>query len=179
MGENTILVQGVGFIGVILFLISYQVRSNRKLFILQTLGCLAFGGQFVMLGSYRGSISLLINIIRNIMLTKYKEYKVVRWKGWVVIFSILVVFAAIFTWSGWKSVLPVIGTIAGTIAYWTNNARKIRLANLFVNAPGMLFYDVLVKSWGGVLNESITIVAIVVSIVRFGWSALDGDKIES
>lgn len=39
-------------------------------------------------------------------------------------------------------------------------------------------YDVMVKSWGGILNESITIAAIVISIVRFGWAALDGDKIK-
>ena len=39
-------------------------------------------------------------------------------------------------------------------------------------------YDVIVRSWGGVLNESITIAAIVLSIIRFGWTALDGDRIE-
>lgn len=42
----------------------------------------------------------------------------------------------------------------------------------------MLLYDVMVKSWGGVLNESITIVSIIISIARFGWKSLDGDKIE-
>lgn len=42
----------------------------------------------------------------------------------------------------------------------------------------MLLYDVLVKSWGGVLNESIAIISILISVMRFGWKSLDGDKIE-
>ncbi len=112
------------------------------------------------------------------MLTKYNKYKLIRWKGWIIIFSLLAVTVAFFTWNGPISLLPIAGTIAGTTSYWTNNARNIRIANLTVNAPCMLIYDVLVKSWGGVLNESITIIAIIVSIIRFGWTALDGDTIK-
>ena len=85
--------------------------------------------------------------------------------------------AALLTWSGWYCILPVIGTAAGKIAYWTNNAGKIRFANLAVTSPCLLVYDVLVKSWGGVLNESVSIISIVVSIIRFGWKALDGDAV--
>ncbi len=34
MNLNDILTQGVGFAGVIFFLVSYQVKSNKSLFIL-------------------------------------------------------------------------------------------------------------------------------------------------
>lgn len=179
MNWRDIITQGIGFVGVLLFLLSYQVSSNRKLFILQTFGCLAFCTQFLLLEAYSGCLSLLINIVRNLLLTRYKSSALVRWKGWVLIFSLAAAAAAVLTWTAWYSALPVIGTIAGTYAYWTNNAKHIRTANLFANAPCMLVYDVLVKSWGGVLNEGITIASIVVSIIRFGWSALDGDTIES
>jgi len=47
MNLNTILIQGIGFIGVLLFLLSYQVRSNKGLFAFQILGCLAFMLQFL------------------------------------------------------------------------------------------------------------------------------------
>ncbi len=45
-------IQALGFIGVLFFLISYQVRANRWLFLLQTLGCLTFCIQFALLGGY-------------------------------------------------------------------------------------------------------------------------------
>lgn len=73
--------------------------------------------------------------------------------------------------------LPAAGSIAGTVGYWSNNARKIRLANLLVTSPCLLTYDVIVGSWGGALNETVAILSIVISILRFGWAALDGDAV--
>lgn len=177
MRMSYLFIQMIGFVGVSFFLMSYQVRSNRLLFALQTLGCLTFCLQFALLGAYSGCLSLLVNITRNIMLTKYNDCGLVRWKGWVVVFSGLCLAIAFLTWSGPASLLPAVGTIAGTAAYWTNNAKSIRIVNLSVACPCALLYDGIIRSWGGILNESITIAAIVISIIRFGWAALDGDKI--
>lgn len=174
-----ILIQAIGFAGVLFFLISYQVKSNQLLFLLQTLGCFTFGAQFALLGAYSGCLSLLVCIARNLMLTQYNRCRLVRWNGWAVFFSALCLAAALATWNGPADLLPAVGTVAGTAACWTNNARNIRAVNLTVNCPCMLLYDILVKSWGGILNEGITIAAIVISIVRFGWAALDGDKIKA
>ena len=174
-----ILVQAIGFLGLLFFFISFQVKTNKRFFVMQTLGCLTFSLQFALLGAFSGALSLLVNITRNAMLTKYNESALVRWKGWIAIFSALSLAAALLTWSGPISLLPVATTVAGTIGYWTNNARNIRIANLAVNSPCMLLYDVLVKSWGGALNEAVTLVSIIISIIRFGWKALGGDRIEA
>lgn len=40
------IVQGIGFVGVALFVISYQIKSNRALFLCQMLGCIVFCLQF-------------------------------------------------------------------------------------------------------------------------------------
>ena len=74
----------------------------------------------------------------------------------------------IYTWDGLISLLPFASVGVTTIGYWTKNAQKIRASQLF-GSPCTLLYDVLVHSWGGVLNESITIISIIVSIIRFGW----------
>lgn len=169
--------QLLGFLGAALFFASYQAKSNKRLFVLQTVGCLAFCVQFALLGAYSGCLSLLINLVRNLMLTKYNESALIRWKGWALLFSAASVASATLTWEGWISLLPVIGTVSGAVSCWTNNARTIRVANLTLNAPFMLVYDLLVRSWGGALNESVTILSIVISIFRFGWDALDGDRV--
>lgn len=175
---QTVLIQGIGFVAVLLFLFSFQVKSNRSLFVLQTLGCSLFGIQFLLLGAYSGCLSLLINIIRNMMLTKYNEMALVRWRGWVVLFAALAAAVAWLTWDGPLSLLPAAGTIVSTAAYWTNNAKNIRLSNLLVNSPCLLVYDAVVHSWGGVLNETIVLFSVIISIYRFGWKALDGDTIK-
>lgn len=172
-----IVIQAIGFLGVLFFFISFQVKSNKGLFAMQTLGCITFSIQFALLGALSGCLSVLINVLRNLMLTKYNDSRLVRWKGWIAVFSLLSLVTALSTWSGWISLLPVAGTTAGTVGYWTNNAKKIRIANLAVNSPCMLLYDMLVGSWGGVLNEAIAIASILISVARFGWKALDGDRV--
>ena len=123
-----ILVQAIGFLGLLFFFISFQVKTNKRFFVMQTLGCLMFSLQFALLGAFSGALSLLVNITRNAMLTKYNESALVRWKGWIAVFSALSLAAALLTWSGPISLLPVATTVAGTIGYWTNNARNIRIA---------------------------------------------------
>ncbi|MCD8086989.1 MAG: YgjV family protein [Oscillospiraceae bacterium] len=91
-------------------------------------------------------------------------------------FSVLCIVSTVFTWNGLISLLPLLGTIITTAACWTNNAKNIRIANLCSNSPCMLLYDIFIHSWGGVLNESITIMSIIISIHRFGWDALNKSK---
>ena len=61
---NEYIIQGIGFVGVALFIISYQIKSNRALFLCQMLGCIVFCLQFFIMGAYTGAIGLIVNIIR-------------------------------------------------------------------------------------------------------------------
>ena len=90
-----ILVQAIGFLGLLFFFISFQVKTNKRFFVMQTLGCLTFSLQFALLGAFSGALSLLVNITRNAMLTKYNESALVRWKGWIAVFSALSLAAAL------------------------------------------------------------------------------------
>ena len=69
------IVQGIGFVGVALFIVSYQIKSNRALFLCQMLGCIVFCLQFFIMGAYKGAISLIVNIIRNVLLLKSNDWK--------------------------------------------------------------------------------------------------------
>ena len=67
---NAILIQAIGFVGMGLFILSDQIKSNRALFFCQMLGCVLFCIQFFLLGAYTGAIGLFINILRNVLLLK-------------------------------------------------------------------------------------------------------------
>lgn len=71
----------IGIVAVIAFIISYQIHSNRALFLFQLIGSALFSLQFLMLGAASGCLSLLLNIFRSAMLMKYRDWKWVRWKG--------------------------------------------------------------------------------------------------
>lgn len=171
---NWIFIQCIGFIGVLLFVISYQIKANKGLFVCQMLGCLMFCIQFFLMGAYTGAISLIINIIRNILLIKSKDWKWAKSKIVLAIILIAFIVSTIVTWNGPISLLPFASIAVTTLGYWTNNALKIRLSQM-IGSPCYLVYDVLVQSWGGVVSESIAIISIIVSICRFGWKNLSNE----
>ena len=169
---NPILIQAIGFVGVLFFIISYQIKSNRMLFLLQLLGTAMFCCQFLLLGATSGAANLIGIMVRNALLIKYRDWAWVRSKWTEIIFLIFFTAAFIATWQGLISLLPYAAVVSTTIAYWIDNAQKIRLGNLACGSPCWLIYDVLIGSWAGVLNESITLGSIIVSIWRYGWKAM-------
>ena len=72
---NEYMVQAIGILGVALFIISYQIRSNRALFLCQLMGRIVFCVQFFLMGAYTGAISLIVNIARNLLLIKSNDWK--------------------------------------------------------------------------------------------------------
>lgn len=172
------IVQGIGFVAVAFFILSYQMKSNRLLFLFQLIGCSIFVIQFGILGAYTGALSLLINILRNVLLLKANVWTWVRSKKTMLGIIALLVAFTIWTWNGWISLLPLASVGVTTVGYWTDNAQKIRLSQL-MGSPCTLLYDVLIHSWGGVLSESITLVSIILSIIRFGWKNLNDDSFKN
>ena len=175
---NGYIVQGIGFVAVAFFILSYQMKSNRLLFLFQLIGCSIFVVQFGVLGAYTGALSLLINILRNVLLLKANVWTWVRSKKTMLGIITLLVAFTIWTWNGWISLLPLASVGVTTVGYWTDNAQKIRLSQL-MGSPCTLLYDVLIHSWGGVLSESITLVSIILSIIRFGWKNLNDDSFKN
>lgn len=169
---HNIVVQLLGLIAFALFLISYQVKSNKLLFFLQAVGNGCFAVHFVLLGTTAGGISALITVFRNAMLVKYEEWKWVRWKGWVVIISALSIGFTILTWSSIFSLFAAIAAVSSTIAYWTNNARTLRVVNLFCSSPAWLVHNLGTGSIGGAASDIFTMGSVLISIYRFGWKAL-------
>ena len=168
---NEYLVQAIGFLGVALFIISYQIRSNRALFLCQLVGCIVFCVQFFLMGAYTGAISLIVNIARNLLLIKSNDWKWAKSQVTLAAIILLLLVMTICTWAGWISILPFVSVAVTSIGYWTQNAQKIRLSQLF-GSPCTLLYDILVHTWGGAVCEAITILSIIISIVRFGWRNL-------
>ncbi len=167
-----IIANGFGVLSTICFIISFQIKSNKGLFITQSIANVFYGLQFLLLGAYSGCVNLILGILRNLLMTQYGKRKWVRSKGWVAVFIAAFAAVLVLTWDGWTSLLPFAAMTTCTVAFWTDNALNIRKANLFVACPSWIIYDVVFHSWAGVLNETITIVSIMVSVWRFGWKNL-------
>lgn len=171
---NNLFVQGVGILGTVLFFLSYQCKHNKTLFRVQFISYLCYTTHLLMLGATTGGISYILNTIRSFCLGSKNAFLKGKWM--CVLICVLQLVTLYFTWGGWWSVLPVAANIASTIGGYTYNARKIRIAGMFINSPLWIIYDIAVGSWAGVLDEVVSEASMILSVFRYGWKNLDEIK---
>lgn len=168
---KVLLVQAIGFLGTILFFLSYQCKKNKTLFRIQFVSYLCYTVHLLLLGAITGGISYVLNTARSFCLSS--NSRLLKSTGICGLLCALQIVTLIFTWDGLRSVLPVTANIAATIGGYTYSARKIRIVALCVNSPLWIIYDIIVGSWAGILDEIASTVSIILSIVRYGWKTLD------
>lgn len=168
-------VQGIGFAALTVFILSYQIKSNRELFFMQLIGSGLFCLQFYLLDAKSGCLSLAVNMLRNALMMKYRDWDWVRKKWCPAAIAGLFAAVLILTWNGPVSLLAFAASVSSTFAYWTDSPRSIRTVNLVCASPCWLLYDVLVHSLGGIVSESLTMLSILVSFIRFGRKGPEQD----
>ena len=166
-----IFIQGIGFLGTILFFLSYQYKINKKLFRVQFVSYFCYTIHLLLLGATTGGISYILNTVRSFCLGSKYTFLKTKWMCYII--CVLQVTTLFFTWDGWRSILPVAANIASTIGGYTYNARKIRVAGMFINSPLWIVYDIIVGSWAGILDEIVSEASMIISIYRYGWKNLD------
>ena len=151
MPMKFIFIQAIGFLGTILFFLSFQCKSNKNLFRVQFVSYLCYTTHLLLLGAVTGGFSYILNTIRSFCLGSRHAF--LKGKVMCGVICALQVITLVLTWENWWSVLPVAANIAATIAGYTFNGRKIRLAGMFINSPLWIVYNIIVGSWAGILDE--------------------------
>ena len=147
------IANGFGVLSTLCFIISFQIKSNRALFIVQSIANVFYGTQFYLLGATGGLFNMFMQIVRNLLLCKINDWKWLNWKGCAPIFCIPSLIYMIITWNSWLDILPFIAFSVGTFCFWTNSAKMLRLSELICVAPAWMLYDFISGAYGGVLNE--------------------------
>ncbi|MBQ8151464.1 MAG: YgjV family protein [Firmicutes bacterium] len=162
----------VGIAAIILFVISFQAKSNKSLNYIQALGNTVYFIQFMLLRAYSGAYNMPVYIARNLLFSQADRWEWLKWKGWAVVFSIPAVFVLWISWDGPLSIFPFIALVASNIGYCMDNPRTIRIAEMFAIIPAWIIYDIAYGAYAAILNELIILASILVSIYRFGWKNL-------
>ncbi len=174
MTRSYIVIQIIGFIGAILFFVSFQCRNNKKLFRFQFLSYLLYTIHLLLLGAATGGVSYIINAIRSFCLSSRCDFG--RSKKMCIIICFMQVVALMLTWVGWISILPVAANVAVTIGAYTYNARTIRLVTMLINLPLWIIYNIIVGTWAGIIDEAVSEISIGISIARYGWKNLGSEQ---
>lgn len=106
----------------------------------------------------------VVSMARNYVFIKYRS----KFNQPVLLFIFILIFtlAAVYTWQGIISLLPLGGVVISSIAYWQKKTNYIRALSLLAS-PMWLLYNFLSGSYPGMIIEVFVIASLCVAIWRY------------
>lgn len=156
-------IQLLGFAAIGLGSAVFQTNRRSRMLNLQVCASLTWMAHFFLLGAYTGAAMNLVNATRTYTFckTNCRERK-----SKPVFFVLVFILATVLTWHGFRSLMPLIGSLIGTYALWQTNTSRIRLVILL--SPCVWFiYNFLSGSYAGMIADVIGASSVLVGIYRF------------
>ena len=165
MEAKLIIGQILGIVAPIITFVSYQVNSKKKLLILQTAATLSTCLSYMFLGADSGFALNIVCIIRNIAFF-FQDSKSKMNMISAVILAAVMGGLGILSWEGPISLLVILALAANTIFMSFGDAQLLR-QSVICTSSMILIYNIFVFSIGGMINESVAIVASIIGIITF------------
>lgn len=163
---NEIIGQILGIIAPIITFVSYQVNSKKKLLVLQTAATLSTCLSYMFLGASSGFALNIVCIIRNIVFFFFRDSKSKMNMISACILAVIMGGLGFLSWEGPISLLVIIALAANTIFMSFGDAQLLR-KSVICTSSMILIYNIFVFSLGGIINESVAIVASIIGIITF------------
>ncbi len=156
-----------GTLGLVLLVCSYQMKSRLGILGIQIAASFCFCCQFTLLNATTGALMNFIGLVRAVLYYfkgKNKFFSSFALPGVMVAVSVAMT-AFSFTSEGWQAILPGIGMVCTSISGWMTKPMLVRVIS-FPSSPVWLIYNVINKSYEGVLAEVLCMISIIVGFLR-------------
>ena len=160
-----IIGQAVGIIAFVVMFGAYQMNTSKKLLFVQTSAIVCFCIHYLLIGAYTAFALKCVGVVRNIVFYN-KDKRFFSWKAWPYIFSAVMIVLGVLTWEAWYSILLIAGLAVNTVCMSLQSSQSIRKSLLFT-CPPVLVYNICEASYGGVINESLSIISSTIGIIRY------------
>ena len=165
-----IIAQGFGIIGLLIFVLSFQCKDNKKLVFIQGIGGFSFFLNFMLIGAYTGAFFNIILLIRGLLYTK-KEGKIYKL---IIVEALLIlafIYAAIQANGEIKQLLltalPCIPLMIMSVLMRKEMDKPLRYFQLVILSPAWLIHNVFNFTLGGILCEIFNMISVGISLIRY------------
>lgn len=147
-----------------LFLI-YQQKSRNNMLLCKLSADIFWIAHYFCLGAVAGIIPNFTGIFRECVFINRKSKKWAASPVWPVVFIVLNFALGISSFERWYDIVPIVASSFVTISLWIDNPELTKVMSAPVSAS-FLLYDVFVKSYVGIVNESISIISIIIYFTK-------------
>ena len=156
-----------GLLAVVLFVLSYQLKSRRNIILANAGSRVLYVAQYILLGAFEGALLDIVAFFVSLFYKARDKAFMKKHPALILIATNAVILGlGMLTYQNIFSLLPILGVIFETLGLWLKNEKHIRLVSFF-GAPFWLAYNILCRAYGSSIGNVITMISILVAIVRY------------
>ena len=162
-----IVAQIIGFVAVIVYLLSYQMKERKNIIIVNTAASILYVIQYTLLGAYEGAITDVFATVSAIS-ANHKEKPLIKRFAYVILgaINIAIITTGIILYKNVYSLLPVAGTVLQTSALWITKEKQIRIVSV-LGTPFWIVYNFYCEAYGPAIGSIFSMISILVAIYRY------------
>ncbi len=162
---NNIIAQIIGAVALGMAIISFQQNTRKKILLFQLIAGSIFSIHFLLLGAYTGAALNALSVCRNIIF--YNKSK--KWAShihWLFLFIFVSIIVGILTWENIITLFAMTGMVLGSVSFWLDNPKYVRRLSFPISMLWIV-YNIVNKSYAGILTELFVMSSVIIGIFRF------------
>lgn len=157
----------VGVFAVITFVLSYQQKTRKGIVICNAVSRALYVVQYLLLFAFEGAVLDVLGIVASVLAQKKDSPFIKKHLKLVVLgVNIAIVTAGILLYKNVFSLLPMMGVLLHTGAFWLNKEKNIRIVS-FLGSPFWLVYNLYSHAYGSAAGDVMTMVSIATAMIRY------------
>lgn len=145
--------------------VSICIKDRKKSLYVQSLNCFFEAVYDFIISAFTGAILSIINLIRTFMFINKEKFSKFIYLIILLFFEGIIIINCYFSWAGWISLLPTIGSMIRTYCLWQSDMKLVRISGI---TTGIFYgsYYIYYKSWFMVLGDLILLLIGIYEVYK-------------
>ena len=163
----------VGLLAVFLYFLGYLQKEKKNIIIINATSRLLYITQYVLLGAFEGAVLDIAGIISSFLAQKKDKPFVKKHLKFVILgVNALIIIMGLTLYKNVYSLLPIVGVLLHTGAFWLDDAKRIRQVS-FLGSPFWLVYNFVSGAYGSCIGDVLSMISIGISMVRYDFKKVN------
>lgn len=144
---------------------SICIKDRKKSLYVQSLNCFFEAIYDFIINAFTGAVLSIINLIRTFIFIQKEKINKTIYLLVLFLFEGIIIINCAFTWNGYISLLPTIGSMIRSYCLWQSDMKLVRISGITTGILYGLYYTYY-KSWFLVLGYIILLIIGIISVYK-------------
>ena len=159
----------VGIMAVTLYFLGYLQKRRKNIIFLNVSSRILYIIQYILLGAFEGAVLDVAGAASSVLAQKKDTAFIKKHiKSVVISINLIIVVSGLFLYKNIFSLLPIIGVLLHTGAFWIEDEKRIRQVSL-LGSPFWLVYNFVSQAYGSCIGDILSIISILTSMIRYDF----------